>query len=116
MHGFEVEVDYVQAFRFLSSAAERGASRAIALLADMYAQGLGVPQDIGKAISLYEKAAARGEFFAQIALGRIYSKGIGVAPNQDAALKWYATAVSEEGDCEEWHEAQTYVGSFSKRL
>jgi TPR repeat protein len=77
----------------------------------MYAEGLGIPKDTAKAISLYEKAAKRGEFFAQIALGRIYSRGIGVPVDRGAALGWYSAAATEEGDCEEWREADAYIKS-----
>src|SRR5579884_3079579 len=73
LEGIDVEINYEQAFRFLSSAARRGVPRAIANLARMYAGGLGVQEDIHGAIRLYEVASASGEFLAQIELGRIFS-------------------------------------------
>jgi uncharacterized protein len=45
LYGLEVEVDYSEAFRFLSAAAEQGASRAVLNLGYMHAKGLGIPQN-----------------------------------------------------------------------
>jgi TPR repeat protein len=44
--GNEVEVDYIEAFRLLSAAAQQGSSRAVLNLGRMYAQGLGTSQDV----------------------------------------------------------------------
>ena len=54
LHGHDVEVDYKEAFRFLSAAAEFGASRAVLNLGRMYSQGLGIPQNVPEAIRLFE--------------------------------------------------------------
>src|ERR1700730_7790437 len=77
LDGIDDRVNYGEAFRFLSAAAEKGMPRAIVSLARMYAEGLGIQKDAGKAVDLYERAAGSGEFLAQIALGRIYSQGLG---------------------------------------
>lgn len=111
LEGIEVEVDYDEAFRLLSAAADQGAPRSIANLADMYAQGLGTPQDIAKAVQLYERVE-NVEFFAAIALGRTYSNGLGVPVDRDRAFKWYSVAAGFEGrvtDCDELREATIYV-------
>ena len=112
LHGYEVEVDYAEAFRLLSAASAQGASRAIANLAHMYAEGLGIPQNMDEAIRLYESAALRGEFIAQIDLARIYARGIGVAANPKAARHWYATAVAQADRAnasDEINEAKAYL-------
>lgn len=94
LHGYgPVEVDYEKAFDLLSKATEKGASRAVANLADMYAQGLGVAQDIPKAIELYERVGTI-EFFAALELGRIYAKGLGVPANPRKAFEWYSAVVA----------------------
>ena len=110
-----IEVDHGKAFRFLSLAAEKGASRAIANLGDMYARGLGIPQDVPKAIELYERVG-RVEFFAALELGRIYSQGRGVAADQKKAVEWYFTVIrferpefNYEALSEELNEAKEYV-------
>jgi len=116
LNGVDVEVDYKEAFRFLSVAAGQDASRAMVSLARMYSEGLGIPENVPEAIRLYESAARAGEFLAQVELGRIYSRGVGVQVNLDAAVRWYSAAVAQEGrvtDCTELREAKDYVASSS---
>jgi TPR repeat protein len=105
-----------KALRLLTAAAKRGAPRAKANLARMYAEGLGVKKDLSKGMRLYEEAANAGEFFAQIELARIYSRGLGVPANPVVAFKWYspAAALGVE-DCEELREAKRYAFSGKSR-
>jgi TPR repeat protein len=127
LYGFEVEVDYQEAFRLLSLARS---SRAVANLARMYAEGLGVAKDMNKAIRLY-KSAAKSEFRAQLELGRIYSRGIAVPIDPDEALRWYSVAAAHDdhncvddpviaafvgsGSFEEIQEAKAYVANAARR-
>jgi uncharacterized protein len=126
LYGVDVEVDYKEAFRLLSSA---GTSRAVVNLARMYAEGLGIHKDVAEAIRLY-RAVAKSEFRAQLELGRIYSRGIGVPTDLDEALRWYSSAAArKDDDCvddqvtaalvgsgtlEEIQEAKAYVANFSR--
>ena len=110
-----VDIDYGKALRFLSMAAEQGASRAIANLGDMYLNGLGTARNVSKAIQLYEQVG-KLEFFAALELGRIYASGMGVPVDARKALEWYSVALSfakEDFDCdalaEELSEAKDYV-------
>lgn len=113
LDGIDVQVDYAQAFRLLSSAANRGSPRAATALARMYAEALGVPQNLREAVRLYEFAARAGEFLAQIELGRIYSRGPEEFIDPHAALRWYSTAVAQErnvANCDkEIQEAKQYL-------
>jgi TPR repeat protein len=112
LEGIDVEVDYEEAFRLLSSASDQGVPRALANLARMYADGLGIPKSVTEAVRLYERAAAAGEFLAQIELGRIYSRSVVVPTNPDLARRWYSAALAQEGqvdDCEELREAKAYL-------
>jgi TPR repeat protein len=111
LDGTEVQVDYQMAFRFLSAAANQGASRAVLNLARMHAEGLGIPRDPHKAIRLYE-SVGEVEFLAAIELGRIYSQGVGVAVHEANASRWYLAAVAQEdrvADCDELREAKAYL-------
>ena len=80
LYGNEVEVDYKEAFKFLSAAARQGASRAALNLGHMYAKGLGIPKNMPEAIRLFEAVGKPEEssdaFAARIELGRIYSSGL----------------------------------------
>ncbi len=112
LSGIDVEVNYQEAFRLLSAAANQGASRAVVNLARMYAEGLGVRKDVKEAMRLY-KSVSSSEFLALIALARIYSRGVEVPVDSAEALRWYSAAVEWEGrvaDCEEIKEAKAYVG------
>src|SRR5882672_11495024 len=94
LYGIDVEVDYNEAFRFLSAAAEQRASRAVLNLGRMYAQGLGRQQNIPEAIRHFEAVAKPSDssdaFPARIELGRLFSRGLGVPVNPKLALKWYS--------------------------
>jgi TPR repeat protein len=46
LDGVDVEINYPEAFRLLSAAADRRAPRAMANLARMYAEGLGTSQNL----------------------------------------------------------------------
>jgi TPR repeat protein len=108
LYGVDVEVDYEEAFRLLSLA---GTSRAVANLARMYAEGLGIARDMAEAIRLY-KAVGKSEFRAQLELGRIYSRGLGVPTDLVEALRWYsAAAAREDGDCVDDPIIAAFVGS-----
>lgn len=83
----------------------------IAAGVEMYAEGLGVPRNVRKAITLYEQAS-NNEVDAAVALARIYSKGIDVSADRNLARKWYSVAASFEGKilgCEELEEARAYL-------
>ncbi len=116
LHGINVDVDYKEAFRFLSAAADQGASRADLNLGYMHAKGLGIAKNVPEAIRLFE-AVGRPEdssdaFLARIELGRIYSRGIGVPIDADAALQWYSAAIAsapENVDSDELPEARAYL-------
>ncbi len=123
LFGVDVQVDYKEAFRLLSLA---GTSRAVANLARMYSEGLGIAKDMAEAIRLY-KAVGRSEFRAQLELGRIYSRGLGVPIDNVEAFKWYSAAAARDdgdfvddpinaafvgsGTFEEVQEAKTYVAN-----
>lgn len=96
LDGIGVERSYPLALRWLSSAADQGAPRAIVNLGAMYEQGLGVEQDMDEAIRLYEQAAGRNEFMAFILLARIHVDGRGRLADQRKAAEWYRQALALE--------------------
>jgi TPR repeat protein len=100
LYGRGVRVNHKEAFRLLSAATEKRASRAVLNLARMYAEGLGIPQDLAEAIRLYE-AVAKVEIRARLELGRIYSRGMGVAANSKKAHTHYSEVAAREGAVED---------------
>jgi uncharacterized protein len=116
LYGYDVAIDYKEAFRFLSAAASQGASRAILNLGLMHAKGLGIPQNVPEAIRLFEAVAmpldSSDAFAARIELGRLYSSGLGTLVDDEKALSWYQAAVSlanDREDSEELREARDYI-------
>ena len=87
--------DYPTAVSKLRPIAAQGDARAQSLLGVLYANGLGVPQDLVLARQWWEKAAAQGDADAQIGLGLLYSKGEGVPQDYVQARQWYEKAAAQ---------------------
>src|SRR5437764_831749 len=68
LYGMDTPKDYDAARRWLTLAAERGASRPTFHLGRMHEEGWGVPVDYRMAGQLYQKAADRGEWLAYVHL------------------------------------------------
>src|ERR1700675_3388809 len=118
LYGIDVEIDYKEAFRWLSAAAAQGASRAVLNLGRMYLGGLGISKNIPEAIRLFEIVARRSDgsdaFEARIELGRTYSRGLGVPVDAAIASEWYSAAITlaaGNADSEEIQEANAYLAS-----
>lgn len=114
LYGLNVEINYQEAFRFLSAAAEQRASRAVLNLGRMYAQGLGIEQNVPEAIHHFEDVAWNtvDAFPARLEMGRLYARGLGVPVDKDNALHWYSLALeiaTDEDDEDEVKEVREYV-------
>jgi len=77
---------YGAAVDLLAPQADAGDDQAQALLAHLYSQGLGVPQNFVLAAELNSAAAAHGNPRAQNALGKAYIQGLGVASEVERGL------------------------------
>ncbi|MBC7916701.1 MAG: SEL1-like repeat protein [Rhodoferax sp.] len=64
-------------------------------LALMYANGVGVAVDVGKAIQWLQQAATKGLSSAQFLLATRYLSGIGVERDETAALQWLTKAAAQ---------------------
>jgi TPR repeat protein len=78
-------------------AAQAGDAKAQSRLGSCYKHGMGVPEDINKALMWWRKAAEQGEAVAQYELGVCYDDEIGVEQDYEEAVKWYRLA-AEQGD------------------
>jgi uncharacterized protein len=84
---------YLTAFSLATKRAmENDDPKSMTLLGELYANGLGVPEDIAKASKWYELAAARGDPNAMFALAIFSIKGQGVPRDRDKSAKWLAAA------------------------
>lgn len=69
-------------------------SRNPQLLGDVYACGVGVPQNVDYARQMYQAAAERGTPEAQYQLGDMYFDGCGVPLDDTTAKKWFLKAAN----------------------
>lgn len=117
LYGYGVEINYQEAFRFLSAGASQGASRAILNLGHMHARGLGIPKNVPEAIRMFEAVAmppdSSDAFAARIELARLYSSGLAIPVDKAKALDWYKAAIAlgtDGKDSDDLREAKDYVG------
>lgn len=116
LYGIDVEINYIEAFRLLTAAAEQGASRAMLNLGYMYAQGLGTEKNVAEAIRWFEATSRRDSdaFLARIELARLFARGDDVPRDLKAAFDWYSAAITiapSDGFADEVEEARSFVGS-----
>ena len=84
---------YVAAFREATRRIEQKSdTKAMTLLGELYADGLGVRQDDNKAAEWYRLAAGRGDREAMFALAMFHMNGRGGPRDRDAAAKLFAAA------------------------
>lgn len=72
--------------------AEKGDSHAQTLIAEIYAKGLGVPEDMAAAASWYGMASKHGDALATFELGMLYQEGSGVEKDRKRAAELFKTA------------------------
>jgi TPR repeat protein len=75
--------------------ANQGAAYAQFNLGNMYAFGMGVPENDAEAFKWYRKAADQGGAKAQFNVGNMYEFGDGVPENDAEAVKWYRKAADQ---------------------
>lgn len=83
-----------EAYRYFKRAAKTGKAKVFRKLADMYYEGVGLPEaDYKKAFQYYKLAAAKGASYSMYRLGMMYLYGEGVEPSKLDALAWLGAAV-----------------------
>jgi localization factor PodJL len=103
-HGARATVDKLPATigGSLRAAAAKGDPAAEYEIAQRYAEGRGVPQNLSNAADWYDRAAKQGLAPAQFRLGGFYEKGFGVKKDLDAARRLYLAA-AEAGNAKAMH-------------
>lgn len=89
------DVDLTEALHFFIEAAQIDHPRALAELADMYANGRGTPMDMTKAYECSVRSAEAGYPDGQFNLAKCYAEGIGVEPNKGLAVEWLAKSAEQ---------------------
>ena len=88
--------NYLEAYYIWKSLASEGDSASAYNLGVLYAQGLGVGRDPGKAAGLYLQSAETGYALAQFNLGMAYLTGEGVSQDYRQAALWWVKAAEQE--------------------
>ncbi len=83
---------YLTALELALPRAEEGDAAALTLIAELYANGLGVPQNAERAASWYQLASDRGDRLATFELGMRYQEGVGVERDRTRAAELFAKA------------------------
>jgi TPR repeat protein len=102
--------DSACALTHLQRAAEEGRASATTLLGWMYAEGVGVALNPGRAAEYYQAAAARGEVSARNNLGELFESGRGVAPDAAAAFAQYRLAAEAGFPPAQFNLGRLYAG------
>lgn len=92
LHG---ERNYVEAAKEWLLLSEAGHSSAQSVLADLYYQGKGVPQDFAEAAKWYLRAAEQGSTYSQARIAELYLDGEGVAQSDTEGQKWLTLAAKQ---------------------
>ncbi|WP_417584575.1 tetratricopeptide repeat protein [Pelagibacterium sp.] len=83
---------YLTALRLAERRAASGDAVAQTLVAEIHANGLGVPQDVPRAITWYAQADQNGDIQATFQLAMIYQTGTGVPRNRERAAALFEKA------------------------
>lgn len=95
--------------RWRQKLADQGDVRAKYLLGDMYAKGIGVPQDKAKALYWFRSAADQEYDSAQFMLGDMYAAGDGVPQDKAEAACWYRKAAEQKNVRAQWRLGNMYA-------
>jgi uncharacterized protein len=87
---------YLTAFELALPRAEQNDAAAQTLIAEIYSEGLGVPQNHERAAGWYELAARNGDTLAAFKLGMLYQEGVGVTRDRQRAAELFATAAEAD--------------------
>jgi len=86
---------YKESLEWLRIEAEHGSALAQSGLGVIYAQGLGVPDDIKEAVKWWRLAANQGDTEAQASLGFLSESGTGVPQDYVQAFLWYSLIAAD---------------------
>lgn len=94
--------EYKPATEAFQRASALGSALADRNIAFIYYNGLGLPQDVAKAVEWFTKAAERGHRRSQFRIGEILFVGDGAPKDRVEADKWWRIALSKDGESSAW--------------
>lgn len=96
-HGYGVQQDFKETYKWLQKAADKGHDIAMHNLGRMYLLGQGVAQDYSQALYWFEKAIENGVEDAMLGLGYTYEIAPEGIRDYSKAMYWYEKA-TEKGN------------------
>lgn len=95
--------------------AQEGDDGALLLFGKMYADGLGVPQDMKKAFDLFLRSAKKGNAEAMVSVAAFYGGDAqGVETNRKAALEWFRKAAEQNQSVAQFALGMALTGGDEK--
>lgn len=105
-------IDYPETFKRLLNQAELGDSTAQFDVAQMYQQGVGVPQSMKLAIKFYHMAAAQNDLPSEYHLGLIYLQGLSVDADVSVGMDWLLDAAFKGNYYAQYAVARIYENGY----
>ena len=103
------EGKYLTALKLAEAEAAQGSKEAYTLMGEIYAEGLGVAQDLNKAADAYAKAADLGDPNAQFSLGTFVAEGRGVKKDLRLAADLFEKAAQSGHASAQYNLALIYL-------
>jgi TPR repeat protein len=94
LHAYDAG-NYAEAYRIWLPLAQRQDPAAMRNVAQLLRRGLGVPQDLKRAMIFYKRAAGFGLAGAQANLAQMYYEGAGTKRNPREAARWFLAAARQ---------------------
>ena len=109
--GEGTEIDYNEAAKYYSMAAQKGHEGAQHNLAVLYYTGRGVKQDMRQAYEWFYRAARSGVNISMCMLGSMYENGEYVKKDLKSALYWYQMAYKfgNKAAYDKWQKAKAKI-------
>ena len=108
----ETDAEFLEAFKYIKMAAEKGHPEALAIIGLGYEYGhYGYPIDEEAAFRCYNQAALRGEASSKVIVGQMYMNGKGVPCDINKAIYWFERAVAAN-----YHNAQFFLDYARQQL
>jgi uncharacterized protein len=105
---------YLTALDLAQKAAEKGDPQAHTLVGRIYAEGVGVPQNLALAAQWYARAAALGDIEGAFAYGVMLAKGQGVQKDLEAAARMFETAAAHRHPLANYNLALLFLSGQGK--
>ena len=105
---------YLTALDLAQKAAEKGDPQAHTLVGRIYAEGVGVPQNLALAAQWYQRAAELGDVEGAFAYGVMLAKGQGVQKDLEAAARMFEAAAARRHALSNYNLALLFLSGEGK--